>query len=107
MITLLVLTLLTTPHYVRASWYGYPFHGRQTACGDVFNRLGHTAAHRTLPCGTRVRIHHPRTQRSVIVRITDRGPFIRGRSYDLSEGAARTIGLTGVEWVEATVLSPT
>ena len=76
-----------------ASFYGYDFSGNKTASGERFNPEGMTAAHRTLPFGTRVRVTNPRNGRSVIVRINDRGPFIRGRVIDLSYGAARVLGI--------------
>lgn len=80
--------------------------GRLTANGERFNPQGMTAAHRTLPFGTIVRVTHARSGKSVIVRINDRGPFIRGRVIDLSLGAARAIGLTnsGVARVSYTVI---
>ncbi len=87
---------------VKASWYGPGFHGRTTASGERFNQYAMTAAHRTLPFGTRVRVKHK--DHSVIVVINDRGPFIRGRSIDLSKGAASKIGCTGVCLVEIKVL---
>jgi rare lipoprotein A len=91
-----------------ASWYGPGFSGRPTASGERFNPNDLTAAHRTLPFGTRVRVTYPRTGRSVIVRINDRGPFIRGRTIDLSAGAARQIGLysSGVGQVQMEILAP-
>lgn len=67
---------------------------RRTASGERFSASAHTAAHRTLPFGTLVRVTAPRTGRSIIVRINDRGPFIRGRIIDLSSAAAACIGLT-------------
>ncbi|NEO68868.1 MAG: septal ring lytic transglycosylase RlpA family protein, partial [Moorea sp. SIO3H5] len=76
-----------------ASWYGSAFHGRRTASGERFNQYALTAAHRTLRFGTRVKVTNLRNGRSVIVRINDRGPYIRGRIIDLSRGAARIIGL--------------
>ena len=76
-----------------ASYYGRRFHGRLTANGERFNMNAMTAAHKTLPFGTRVRVTNPRNGRSVIVRINDRGPFIRGRTIDLSRGAAAKIGM--------------
>jgi rare lipoprotein A len=78
-----------------ASWYGPGFHGRRTANGERFNTNMLTAAHKTLPFGTIVRVTDTRTERSVLVRINDRGPFCRGRVLDLSEEAARTIGIIG------------
>jgi len=88
-----------------ASWYGPGFHGRKTASGERFNSHGMTAAHRTLPFGTRLLVENPENGRSVIVRINDRGPFIKGRSIDLARGAAQTIGLNGVGTVNMTVLA--
>ncbi len=79
-------------------------HGKRTANGERFNPNGLTAAHRTLRFGTRVRVTHLRTGRSIIVRINDRGPFIRGRIIDLAYGAARAVGLQGVGKVEVTVV---
>ncbi len=81
----------------QASYYGNePGEGGPiTANGERYNSGGLTAAHRTLPFGTRVRVTSPNTGRSVVVRINDRGPFIHGRIIDLSVGAARAIGLTG------------
>lgn len=82
----------------RASWYGGKFHGRRTANGERFDMDDLTAAHRTLPFGTKVRVTNARNGRSVVVRINDRGPFIGGRVIDLSRGAADAIGMvrTGV-----------
>ena len=80
----------------RASWYGPGFHGRRTASGETFNTNDLTAAHRTLPFGTRVRVVNKRTGKSVVVRINDRGPYAHGRVIDLSRASAQAIGLTGV-----------
>ena len=77
----------------RASWYGDAFKGARTASGSIFNPQGLTAAHRTLSLGTRVRVTDLRSGRAVIVRITDRGPYISGRGIDLSYGAARRLGI--------------
>ncbi|GAB1538956.1 hypothetical protein NUACC21_16210 [Scytonema sp. NUACC21] len=89
-----------------ASWYGYDGSGNRTATGERYNPEGLTAAHRSLPFGTRVRVTNTRNGRSVVVRINDRGPFIRGRIIDLSAGAARILGLmrTGVAPVRVEVL---
>lgn len=76
-----------------ASYYGRRFHGRRTANGERFNMNAMTAAHKTLPFGTMVRVTNPHNGKSVTVRINDRGPFIRGRTIDLSRGAAQKIGL--------------
>jgi rare lipoprotein A len=78
-----------------ASWYGKDFHGRKTANGETYNMHGISAAHKTLPLGTYVRVRNLRNDQTIVVRINDRGPFIRGRIIDLSYGAARKIGLVG------------
>ncbi len=75
-----------------ASYYGSES-GSRTASGQRFNQNAMTAAHRSLPFGTKLRVTHG--SRSVVVTVNDRGPFIRGRVLDLSKGAARAIGLTG------------
>ncbi len=76
-----------------ASWYGPGFAGRRTASGERFNPSLHTLAHRTLRLGTLVRVTNLRNHKSVIARVTDRGPFHRGRIADLSASAASAIGL--------------
>jgi rare lipoprotein A len=76
-----------------ASWYGPGFHGQPTASGEIYNQNALTAAHRTLPLGTRVEVTNLSNGKSVQVRINDRGPYIRGRSIDLSRGAARKLGM--------------
>jgi len=76
-----------------ASWYGEPFHGRKTANGETYDMYGLTAAHRTLPLGTVLRVTERPTGRSVEVRVNDRGPFIDGRILDLSYGAAESLGM--------------
>ena len=76
-----------------ASWYGPGFDGNYTASGEVFNQNDLTAAHPSLPMGTRVRVTNLDTGRAVLVRINDRGPYHGGRILDLSAGAARIIGV--------------
>jgi len=85
------------------SWYGPGFHGRTTANGETYNQYGYTAAHKSLPFGTRLRVCY---QRCVDVRINDRGPYIGTRELDLSYGAAAAIGLVdaGVGTVKVTFL---
>ena len=75
-----------------ASWYGPGFHGRTTANGEKFDMYELTAAHKTLPFGTRVVVHNPRTGKEVVVRINDRGPYAKGRVIDLSKAAANALG---------------
>lgn len=91
-----------------ASYYGRRFHGRRTANGERFDMRAMTAAHRTLPFGSMVRVTNPRTGQSVTVRINDRGPFARGRTIDLSRAAAEEIGLIrrGHGTVELELLAP-
>ncbi len=76
-----------------ASWYGAKFAGRPTASGELFDPEGFTAAHRSLPFGTLVKVTYPRTGRTVTVRVNDRGPFTPGRDLDLSRAAAERLGL--------------
>jgi rare lipoprotein A len=83
-----------------ASWYGPGFHGRRTASGERFDTNDLTAAHRSLPFGTRVRVVNKRTGQSVVVRINDRGPYARGRVIDLSRASAQALGISGVAAVE-------
>jgi rare lipoprotein A (peptidoglycan hydrolase) len=90
----------------QASWYGYEA-GNMTATGERYNARALTAAHKTLPFGTRVRVVNLRNGRTVVVRINDRGPYIRGRIIDLSAAAAEEVGLTtsGVANVRLDILS--
>jgi rare lipoprotein A (peptidoglycan hydrolase) len=77
----------------RATWYGPGFHGKRTASGERFNQNAMTLASRHLPFGTRVRVVNPRTGRSAIARVNDRGPFRSGYTADLSKGLAFKIGM--------------
>lgn len=76
-----------------ASWYGAPYHNRRGSNGEIYDMHAMTAAHRTLPLGSVVRVTDLKTEASAIVRITDRGPFIEGRVIDLSQAAAQQIGM--------------
>ncbi len=76
----------------QASWYGKKFAGKPTASGEIYDPGRMTAAHRTLAFGTRVRVHRAASGQSIIVRINDRGPFIKGRIIDLSAKAAKKLG---------------
>jgi rare lipoprotein A len=86
-----------------ASIYGYK--GGRTANGQVTNPAGLTAAHRSLPFGTRVRVTNRRNGRSVVVRINDRGPFIRGRIIDVTPAAARVLGFSGLAPVTLAIVA--
>jgi rare lipoprotein A len=79
--------------YAVASWYGKKFNGRLTASGKRFDMYAMTCAHKTLKFGTKLRVTNPDNNKSVIVTVNDRGPFIRGRDLDLSYGAAKKIGI--------------
>ncbi|MGH7361230.1 MAG: septal ring lytic transglycosylase RlpA family protein [Candidatus Methylomirabilales bacterium] len=78
-----------------ASWYGREHHGKRTASGERFDMDALTAAHRSLPFGTWVRVTHLATGQTVTVRINDRGPWVGGRVIDLSRRAAQTLGILG------------
>lgn len=78
-----------------ASWYGPGFHGKRTASGERYNQRAMTAAHKTLPFGTMLKVTNSDNGKSVVVRINDRGPFVRGRIVDLSKSAAERIGMMG------------
>ena len=78
-----------------ASWYGRDFHGKKTSSGEIYNMHAMTAAHKTLPLGTYVRVYNLENKRSTLVRINDRGPFVRGRIIDLSYSAAKEVGIVG------------
>jgi rare lipoprotein A len=91
-----------------ASFYAAKFHGRRTASGEKFSSKLLTAAHLTLPFGTLLKVTNPGNSKSVVVRVNDRGPYIRGRLIDLSRAAADLIGITrsGVARVELEILKP-
>ena len=86
-----MIPLLTTLSVI-SSWYGPGFHGSLSANGERYNQHALTAAHKTLPFGTRLQVCF---KRCAVVRVTDRGPYVYGRELDLSKGAADAIGLTG------------
>lgn len=109
-LTVAALFLMAAPIYassIKASWYdcvkpGECSKSKRTANGEHFNPNAYTAAHKTLPFGTQVKVTYK--GKSVIVRINDRGPFIKGRSLDLSRAAARKIGCPGVCTVQIEIL---
>lgn len=90
-----------------SSWYGKQFHGKRTASGEIFDMHAMTAAHRTLPLQTWVRVTHLANGREVLVRINDRGPRLHSRIIDLSHGAAQSLGFSkkGLARVEVEVLT--
>jgi rare lipoprotein A len=85
----------------------YAYNGGRTASGERMSNAALTAAHRTLPFGTMVRVTNARSGRSVVVRINDRGPFVRGRVIDLSPAAARELGVSGLASVTLDVIGRT
>ena len=89
-----------------ASWYGPGFHNRRTASGERFDMHALTAAHRTLPFGTLVRVRSLVNGREVDVRITDRGPYSRGRIIDLSRAAAEELGMLGLGFKQVVLFVP-
>jgi rare lipoprotein A len=95
------------PHMEVASWYGPGFQGHPTSTGERYDQYGLTAASTTLPLGSRVRVTNPANGRSVEVRVNDRGPYVPGRTIDLSRGAAERIGITGSGVAPVEVASPT
>lgn len=90
-----------------ASYYHDSLHGRKTASGKIYNKHRLSAAHKTLPLGTKVQVTDTTTGRSIVVNVNDRGPFIKGRIIDLSRQAARKLGIVkrGIAKVEVKVLS--
>src|SRR5210317_862002 len=80
---------------MRASWYGPRYHGRLTANGEIYDQNAYTVAHKSIKFGTLLRITNPRTNKSVIVRVNDRGPYIPGRQIDLSKAVAEEMDVIG------------
>jgi rare lipoprotein A len=97
-----MLTLTLTLASI-ASWYGNPYHGRRTANGEIYNMNSLTAAHRSLPFGTKVRVCNTSNKRCIDVRINDRGPFVGGREIDLSRAAADAIGIRSMGVGQVTI----
>ncbi len=103
---LLVATLAFSQKSVKASFYHSKFEGQKTSSGSKYRADSLTCAHRTLPFGTRLKVENPENNNFVIVKVTDRGPFTRGRDIDLSYAAAERIGIVaqGVAHVVITKL---
>jgi rare lipoprotein A len=89
--------------YGKASWYGKDFHGRPTSSGQIYNMYGRTAAHKLLPLDTMVKVTNLRNQKTVILPVNDRGPFVKGRIIDLSYGAAKDLDMIGQGVVDVKV----
>jgi rare lipoprotein A len=83
-----------------ASWYGHPFHGRRTATGELYDMNAMTAAHKTMPLPSYALVRNPANGREVVVKVNDRGPFVKGRVIDLSRAAARKLRISGVSQVD-------
>ena len=98
----MINTLIASTVWI-ASWYGPYYHGRLTANGERFNQMAATAAHKTLPFGTKLKVCYKTCE---VVRVNDRGPFINGRDLDLSRGTAERIGMAdaGIAQVRVTIL---
>jgi rare lipoprotein A len=107
-LTVLVLSVLfvAPAHAINIGWASFYKSGKLTANGEAFKPMGMTAAHRKLPFGTKLKVTNIRTGKSVIVRVNDRGPFIKGRVLDLGLGAAKVIGLnrSGVAKISYVIL---
>lgn len=88
----------------KASWYGQDFQGRQTASGETFNMFDMTCAHKSLPLGSLVRVTNLRNQKSVVLRVNDRGPMVEDRIIDLSYAAANMLGMHGIAKVRLEVV---
>ena len=89
----------------KASWYGKKFHGRPTANGEIFNMYKKSAAHKTLPLGTYVKVLNLSNKKQIVLRINDRGPFVKGRIIDLSYAAAKEINLIGPGVVDVKIVA--
>jgi len=89
-----------------ASWYGKPFHGKKTASGEIFDMNKKSAAHKTLPLITKVMVENPKTGKSAVVRVNDRGPYVKTRVMDLSRRAADDLGYLshGTAYLDFTVI---
>jgi len=103
-IILFLTPILTIAQSGIASYYGEQHQGKRTASGEIFNMNKLTAAHRTLPFGTLVKVTNMKNHLSVIVRINDRGPFIKGRIIDLSKKASKEINMNGITTVNVEVI---
>jgi rare lipoprotein A len=108
LLSLVFMTLLSTSIMADqtgiASWYGHPHHGRKTASGERYNMYGLSAAHRHIKLGTKVKVTNLDNNKTVIVKINDRGPFAKGRILDLSLGAKQQLAMNGTAKVKVEIL---
>lgn len=104
-LALLLFSNTTFAQIGTASWYGPGFQGKRTASGEQFNTHALTAAHKHLRFGTKVKVTNLKNKRSVKVRITDRGPFVKGKILDLSHAAKQQLGMGGTALVKLEVLN--
>ena len=88
-----------------ASWYGKQHNGRKTASGQIFNMHSLTATHRSIKFGTKVKVTNLKNNKSVVVKINDRGPFVKGRIIDLSYAAGQQIGMNGTAKVSLEIIN--
>ena len=108
LLSLIFLTLLSTNLMASqtgiASWYGIPHHGRKTASGERYNMHGLSAAHRHIKLGSHVKVTNLDNNKSVVVKVNDRGPFVKGRIIDLSLGAKKMLAMDGTAKVKLEIL---
>ena len=103
-IALLLTTLPATAETGMGSWYGPGYYGHRTACGQMLTSASIWAAHKTLPCGTTIRVTNPQTGKTIVVQVEDRGPYVRGWIVDLTSRAAQSIGMQSTIPVTVDVL---
>ena len=102
--TLLSTSIMAADQIGIASWYGHPHHGRKTASGERYNMYGLSAAHRHIKLGSMVKVTNLDNNKTVIVKINDRGPFAKGRILDLSLGAKQQLTMDGTAKVKVEIL---
>ncbi len=103
-VTPIIATIESSPQLVVTSHYSTKLAGNRTASGEIYDPSKLTCAHKTLPFGTMVKVKNPKNSKIVIVKINDRGPFIRGRELDISNAAATKLAISGVQQVEMEIL---
>jgi rare lipoprotein A len=103
-IAILLTTLPAAAESGMGSWYGPGYYGHRTACGQILNASSMWAAHKTLPCGTSIRVTNLQTGKTIVVRVEDRGPYVQGWIVDLTSPAAQAIGMRSTIPVTVEVL---